>query len=57
MLGIDPAESSAGPPASVEVSDGRALDGDAGESVAVIDATYASTADLAVGGIDRRRRH
>lgn len=51
VLGIDPAESSVGPLASVEVSDGRELDrGDAGQDVAVIDASYASTAGLAVGG-------
>jgi putative ABC transport system permease protein len=50
VLGIDPEESSVGPLASVEVSDGRALDGgDAGQDVALVDATYASTSDLAVG--------
>ena len=51
VLGIDPDESSVGPLASVEVSDGRALDSDdTGRHVAVVDATYASTSDLAVGG-------
>ncbi|MCI1019449.1 FtsX-like permease family protein [Microbacterium sp. C5A9] len=50
VLGIDPAAVSVGPLASVEVSDGRALDGDdAGALVALVDATYASTAEIAVG--------
>lgn len=50
VLGIDPAASSVGPLSAVSLSEGRALDADdAGESVAVLDETYAATADLAVG--------
>ncbi|MEV7607981.1 FtsX-like permease family protein [Microbacterium sp. NPDC089320] len=50
VLGIDPAMASVGPLASVEVSDGRALDSDdAGALVALIDATYASTNEISVG--------
>ncbi len=50
VLGIDPAVTSVGPLASVEVSDGRALDGDdAGALVALVDATYASTNEISVG--------
>ncbi len=50
VLGVDESASAVGPLSSVTVSDGRALDaGDAGEHVAVLDATYASTAELAVG--------
>lgn len=50
MLGIDPAVTSVGPLASVEISDGRALDSDdAGALVALVDATYASTNEIAVG--------
>ncbi|WP_194763552.1 ABC transporter permease [Microbacterium sp. UFMG61] len=50
VLGIDPAAESVGPLASVEVTDGRALDSDdAGTLVALVDATYASTAEIAVG--------
>lgn len=50
VLGVDHAASEVGPLSSVTLSDGRILDGgDAGELVAVLDATYASTADLAVG--------
>lgn len=50
VLGIDPAVTSVGPLASVEVSDGRALDSDdAGALVALVDATYASTNEIAVG--------
>jgi putative ABC transport system permease protein len=52
VLGIDPAAQTVGPLSSVTVSDGRALDtGDAGQDVAVLDSTYATTNDLAVGGI------
>ncbi len=51
VLGVDPDQASVGPLASVEVTDGRALSGDdAGQAVAVVDATYAATASLAVGG-------
>lgn len=50
VLGIDPAVTSVGPLASVEVSDGRALDtDDAGALVALVDATYATTNEIAVG--------
>ncbi|MET0673082.1 MAG: ABC transporter permease [Microbacterium pygmaeum] len=50
VLGIDPAATSVGPMSSVSLSDGRALEsGDAGADVAVLDATYASSNDLAVG--------
>lgn len=50
VLGIDPAVTSVGPLASVEVSDGRALDtDDAGALVALVDATYATTNQIAVG--------
>lgn len=50
VLGVDPA-ASVGPLSSVTVSEGRALEAaDAGTNVAVIDATYAASAGLAVGG-------
>ncbi|RLK48974.1 ABC transporter permease [Microbacterium telephonicum] len=50
VLGIDPAQSAVGPMSSVEVTDGRALDeADAGAYVAVLDASYAASAELAVG--------
>ena len=50
VLGIDPAVTSVGPLASVGVSDGRALDtDDAGALVALVDATYATTNEIAVG--------
>ncbi|MGN7970006.1 ABC transporter permease [Microbacterium sp. 22296] len=50
VLGVDPA-ASVGPLSSVTVSDGRALSAsDAGTDVAVIDATYAASAGLSVGG-------
>ncbi|WP_394194758.1 ABC transporter permease [Microbacterium foliorum] len=50
VLGIDPAVTSVGPLASVEVSDGRSLDtDDAGALVALVDATYATTNEIAVG--------
>lgn len=50
VLGVDPS-ASVGPLSSVTVSDGRALTAsDAGTDVAVIDATYAMSASLAVGG-------
>ena len=50
VLGIDPAVTSVGPLASVEISDGRALDtDDAGRLVALVDATYATTNEIAVG--------
>ncbi|MDF2665901.1 MAG: ABC-type antimicrobial peptide transport system, permease component [Microbacterium sp.] len=50
VLGVDPA-ASAGPLSSVTVTEGRPLtSADAGADVAVIDATYAASASLAVGG-------
>ena len=50
VLGIDPGQATVGPLSAVTVSDGRALEaGDAGTDVAVLDATYATSADLAVG--------
>ncbi|MDU0345532.1 ABC transporter permease [Microbacterium sp. KSW2-29] len=50
VLGVDPS-ASVGPLSSVTVSEGRALDAaDAGTDVAVIDATYAASAGLSVGG-------
>lgn len=50
VLGVDPA-ASVGPLSSVTVSAGRALEtADAGTNVAVIDATYAASAGLSVGG-------
>lgn len=51
VLGIDPADTSVGPLSAVAVSDGRALTADdAGQYVALVDATYAETNELAVGG-------
>ncbi|MGU3645604.1 ABC transporter permease [Microbacterium sp. C23T] len=51
VLGIDPSADAVGPLSAVDVSDGRGLEAsDEGAYVAVLDATYASTADLAVGG-------
>jgi ABC-type antimicrobial peptide transport system permease subunit len=51
VLGIDPAASDVGPLSAITVTDGRALESsDAGGNVAVIDATYASSNELAVGG-------
>ncbi|MEV7873296.1 ABC transporter permease [Microbacterium sp. NPDC089188] len=50
VLGVDPA-ASVGPLSSVTVSEGRALEAaDAGTNVAVIDATYAASAGLSLGG-------
>ncbi|MDQ7879947.1 ABC transporter permease [Microbacterium sp. QXD-8] len=50
VLGIDPAADAVGPLSAVELSDGRGLEAsDEGAYVAVLDATYATTADLAVG--------
>lgn len=54
VLGIDPSaasgDASVGPMSSVTVSDGRGLEAsDAGADVAVLDATYAASSDLAVG--------
>ena len=50
VLGLDPAAESVGPLSAVELADGRGLElGDAGQHVAVLDADYATSADLAVG--------
>lgn len=50
VLGIDPVVTAVGPLSAVRLSDGRALDSDdTGQNVAVLDATYASSAELAVG--------
>lgn len=50
VLGVDPDATSVGPLASVEVTDGRALDGDdSGALVALVDATYGTTKEIAVG--------
>lgn len=50
VLGIDPAATAIGPLASVEVSDGRAFGSDdSGALVALVDSTYATTNDIAVG--------
>lgn len=51
VLGIAASDTGVGPLSSVELSAGRLLTADdAGANVAVIDATYATTNDLAVGG-------
>ncbi|GAA5197196.1 ABC transporter permease [Microbacterium jejuense] len=51
VLGIDPSADAVGPLSAVEVTDGRGLESsDEGSYVAVVDATYATTAELAVGG-------
>lgn len=50
VLGVESADTTVGPLSSVELSEGRLLDaGDDGENVAVLDATYATSNDLAVG--------
>ncbi|MDE0545808.1 ABC transporter permease [Microbacterium sp. C7(2022)] len=50
VLGVDTTTTAVGPLSAVEVTDGRLLDAsDAGQLVAVVDATYASTAELSVG--------
>lgn len=50
VLGIDPSAVSVGPLSAVALEDGRALDADdAGQNVALVDATYAATNELAVG--------
>jgi ABC-type antimicrobial peptide transport system permease subunit len=50
VLGIEPSADAVGPLSAVEVSDGRGLESsDEGAYVAVLDATYATTAELAVG--------
>lgn len=50
VLGIDPSAATVGPLSAVSVDDGRALAADdEGENVAVLDAAYAATAEIAVG--------
>lgn len=50
VLGIDASDASVGPLSAVSVSEGRALEStDAGSYTAVLDSTYASSAELAVG--------
>ncbi|WEK14769.1 MAG: ABC transporter permease [Candidatus Microbacterium phytovorans] len=50
VLGVEAADTTVGPLSAVSVTDGRALtDADAGAFVAVLDASYASSAELAVG--------
>ncbi|TQJ31643.1 ABC transporter permease [Microbacterium sp. SLBN-146] len=50
VLGIDPAVSEVGPLSAASVDDGRVLEtADAGTNVAVLDASYAASAGLAVG--------
>ena len=50
VLGVEAADTGVGPLSSVEVADGRGLDDtDGGAYVAVLDASYATSADLAVG--------
>ncbi len=50
VLGIDPSGADVGPLSAVEITQGRAVEAsDAGEHVAVLDATYASGAELTVG--------
>ncbi|WP_369369726.1 ABC transporter permease [Promicromonospora sp. Populi] len=48
VTGIDPDAAAVGPLTTVEVADGRTLAAD-DENVAVLDATYAETSELAVG--------
>ncbi|MBT2499457.1 ABC transporter permease [Agromyces sp. ISL-38] len=50
VLGLDPAAAAVGPLSSVELDEGRGLEAsDAGQAVAVLDASYATSAELAVG--------
>ncbi|GEK87130.1 ABC transporter permease [Microbacterium aerolatum] len=52
VLGIDAAGSAIGPLASVEVSDGRGFDSDDADAlVALVDGSYAVTAEIAVGDV------
>lgn len=52
VLGVDPAATEVGPLSSVTISEGRALSADdAGSNVAVLDATYASSAEVGVGDV------
>ncbi|KQQ92822.1 hypothetical protein ASF62_13520 [Leifsonia sp. Leaf325] len=50
VLGLDPAADAIGPLSAVTLADGRTLDtDDTGANVAVLDADYATSAELAVG--------
>ncbi|MBD7956313.1 ABC transporter permease [Microbacterium sp. Sa4CUA7] len=50
VLGLDPAADAVGPLSAIELTEGRSLETtDAGSHVAVLDAIYASAANLAVG--------
>ncbi|POH65262.1 hypothetical protein C3B61_10215 [Cryobacterium zongtaii] len=50
VLGLDPAAEAVGPLSAVSLTDGRSLETtDAGTNVAVLDADYATTAELVVG--------
>ena len=50
VLGLDPAADAIGPLSAVELADGRGLEAsDTGRPIAVLDATYATTEELAVG--------
>ncbi|MFD1715330.1 ABC transporter permease [Amnibacterium flavum] len=50
VLGYDPAAAAVGPLTAATLSDGRVLEAsDAGADVAIIDSTYATESDLAVG--------
>jgi len=50
VLGLDPADDAVGPLSAVSLTDGRSLEStDAGANVAVLDASYATTAELIVG--------
>ena len=56
VMGLDPSHEAVGPLSSVTLSGGRSLTAaDKGKDVAVLDASYAKTASLAVGGtlVDR----
>lgn len=50
VLGLDPSAAAVGPLSAVELADGRGLEAsDSGQAVAVLDANYATSAELAVG--------
>ncbi len=50
VLGLDPAADAVGPLSAVALDEGRGLEAsDTGDTVAVVDASYATTAELAVG--------
>lgn len=50
VLGLDPSAAAVGPLSAVELADGRGLEAsDSGQAVAVLDASYATSAELAVG--------